>query len=219
MKSVGTAADVAERYLRKMREEMSAEQNGLPTPPSLSAGKESDTAGTQPAQGGILKRSDGFDRRVSQFRYGTGEARITYAELLNMDNEPISLVDFNQNVKIRIYFEVYEQKLLSANFNVMDDKKNNITGSNLLLAGQSLLEVRPRDCYQVDYSVRLPLAEGGYSIQVSLTEHVIHDSTVSFVDIVSDAVVFTVSRWENSRVWSKVYLFPSADIEIISKMD
>ena len=105
--------------------------------------------------------------RVSQFRYGTGEARITYVELLNMDDEPISMLEFNQSVKICIYFEAYEQKLLTVNFNVMDDKKNNITGSNLMLTGQSLLEVHPGDYFQVDYTVRLPLAEGGYSIQVT----------------------------------------------------
>ena len=58
-------------------------------------------------------------------------------------DEPINLVEFDQKVKIRIFFEAYEQKILSVNFNLMDDKKNNITGSNLLLAGEPVLEVRP----------------------------------------------------------------------------
>jgi lipopolysaccharide transport system ATP-binding protein len=215
LKSMGTAADVSERYLRMIREEMNVEQQGLPaTSSSLSLGKGIDKTEEQPAQVSGLKRSEEFDRRVAQFRYGTGEAHITYAELLNMDNEPISMVEFNQNVKIRIYFEVYEQNLLSVNFNVRDNKKNNITGSNLLLADQSLLEVRPGDCYQVDYAVRLPLAEGVYSIEVTLTEHIIN-----FVDFIPDAIVFTISGWKNSKVWSNVYLFPSVDIEIISKAD
>jgi lipopolysaccharide transport system ATP-binding protein len=218
LKSIGTAADVTGSYLRMIREEMNAEERALPTAaaPAVSAAKENDTSDTQPAQAGALKitRSEEFTRRVSQFRYGTGGARITYAELLNMENEPISMVEFDQSVKIRIYFEVFEQNLLSVNFNVRDSKKNNVTGSNLLLAGQSLLEVRPGDGYRVDYVIRLPLAEGVYSIETTLTEHI-----TNFVDFVPDAVVFTVSRWENSRVWSMAYLFPTVDIEVVSKTD
>jgi hypothetical protein len=96
----------------------------------------------------------------------------------------------------------------------MDGKKNNITGSNFLLAGQPLLEVNSGDCYQVDYVIRLPMTEGVYSVEASLTEHI-----TNFLDFVPDAVVFTVSRWENAKVWAKVYLFPSVDIETVSKTD
>jgi lipopolysaccharide transport system ATP-binding protein len=215
LKSMGTAADVTELYLRMIREEMNIEKHGLSSPAqALSAGKESGATYAQPAPGRVLKRSNEFDRRVSQFRYGTGEARITYAELLDMDNEPISVAAFNQSVKIRIYFEAYKQNLLSVNFNLMDGKKNNITGSNFLLAGQPLLEVNSGDCYQVDYVIRLPMTEGVYSVEASLTEHI-----TNFLDFVPDAVVFTVSRWENAKVWAKVYLFPSVDIETVSKTD
>ena len=217
LKSMGTAADVAERYVRIMREEMNAEQRDLNPAPTLLPAEKEPSIDIRSIQNFISKGSEEFARRVSQFRYGTGEARITYVELLNMDDEPISMVGFNQGVKIRIYFEAHAQKLLTVNFNVMDDKKNNITGSNFLLAGRSLLEVRPGDRYQVDYALRLPLAEGGYSIQAALTEPVISDQTANFVDVVSDAVVFTVSRWESARVWSKVYLFPSVEIKSGSK--
>lgn len=217
LKNIGTAAEVAERYLRMMREEMNEEQRGYPTPPVNSARQKNTSALLNPAEEGRLKTSEEFNRRVAQFRYGTGEARVTYVELLNMDDEPISMVEFNQSVKIRIYFEAYEQKLLSVNFNIMDDKKNQITGSNFLLLGKPLLKVHPGDFYQVDYSLRIPLQDGGYSIQAALTEPVISDQSSNFLDYVDDAVVFSISRWENARVWSKVYLFPSVEIKAVSQ--
>lgn len=217
LKNMGTAAQVAEHYIRVMREEMNAEQRGLrPAYSALSAESERGVTNARPVEGVVLKRSDEFDRRVSQFRYGTGEARVTYVELLNMDDESISLVEFNQSVKIRIYFEAYEQKLLSINFNVMDDKKNQITGSNFLLVGQSLLEVRAGNCFQIEYSLRLPLHEGNYSIQAALNELIIPGQVANFVDFVDDAVVFTVAKWEKARVNSKVYLFPSVEIKTIA---
>jgi lipopolysaccharide transport system ATP-binding protein len=218
MKSMGSAAEVAERYLRIMREEMNTEQRGLSPASQINSERQKKVPVVLPPQSGFtLKRSEEFNHRVSQFRYGTDEARITYVELLNMDDEPISMVEFNQSVKIRIYFEAYEQKLLSVNFIIMDDKKNNITGSNLLLADQSILKVRSGDCFQVEYCIRLPLSEGEYSVQVLLTETIILNQTANFVDVISDAVVFTVSRWEKARLWVKVYLFPSVEIKAISQ--
>lgn len=218
LKSMGTAAQVAERYLRIMREEMNKDQGGLrPTSQVNSGRQEKVPAVLHPQAQFTLKKYEEFYRRVSQFRYGTGEARVTYVELLNMGDEPISMVEFNQSVKIRIYFEAYEQKLLSVNFNVADDKKNNITGSALSLAGLSLQKVQPGDCFQVDYSLRLPLSEGEYSIQAFLTEPVLTGQTANFIDVIPDAVVFSVSRWERERLWPKVYLFPSVEIKVISQ--
>jgi len=51
-----------------------------------------------------------------------------------------------------------------------------------------------------------------FSTCVSLTEPVVIDQTANFVDFIDDAVVFTVSRWTQARLWSKVYLFPSVEV-------
>jgi len=99
----------------------------------------------------------------------------------------------------------------------MDDKKNQITGSNFLLADQPLMKVQPGDFYQVDYSLRLPLQDGAYSIQIALTEPVVDNQTANFLDYIDDAVVFSTSRWTNARVWSKVYLFPSVEVTPLSQ--
>jgi lipopolysaccharide transport system ATP-binding protein len=215
VKMLGSAAEVAEQYVRAMREEMSAEQNSLSfTTPASSEKVESRDVTEESIQGFSLKRSEEFNRRVSQFRYGTGEARITYVELLNMDDEPINLVEFNQSLKIRIYFETHKEKTLTVNFAIMDDKKNEVTGATFRLAGQPFLNVYPGDCFQIDYSIQLPLQEGNYSIQATLTEPIVIDQTATFVDVVNDAVVFSLSRWERARLWTKVYLFPSVQVKL-----
>lgn len=216
LKHIGPAANVAEHYIRVMREEMNDEQRAAvdrhageredrPVKTDITAGH-----GIEPA---ALAQ---FERRVSQFRYGSGEAHIVYVELLGMNDEPLSLVEFDQEVKIRIYLEVYQPKTLTVIFNVRDDKKNQITGSNLLLAGHPLLDARPGDLYRVEYALRLPLHEGLYSVQTALNEPLIIDQTASFVDYVEDAVVFTMARREEYRVFSKVYLFPTIDVRKLS---
>jgi len=216
LKSIGTAAQVAGQYMREMREEMNEEQRRFSPAPSVNSEKHENTlAAAHPSTETESKQtnSDEFSRRVAQFRYGSGEARITYVELLNMADEPIALVTFNQDVKIRIYFEAYEQKTLSVNFYVMDDKKNNITGSDLPGANRPLLEVNHGDSFRIDCLLRLPLQEGDYSVRISLTEPIITNQTANFIDFVEDAVVFTVLRWEKARIWSKVYLFPTVEIK------
>jgi len=200
-----------------MREEMNDEQrqNSQTTQPGVEK-KDTVLPETHLLQRTMQKTSDAFTRRVSQFRYGSGEARITNVELLNLNNEMISVVEFNQSVKIRIYFESYQKKKLTVIYNVRDDKKIQITGSNLLLADQDLLEVQPGDSFLIEYTTRFPLQEGSYSIQVALNEPIILEQTANFFDFVDDAVIFTVSKWEKSRVFSKVYLFPSVEIQQIS---
>lgn len=216
LKSMGTAAEVSERYIRTMREEMTDEQRRYNPPSPELAEKQTGRVKITSSETDVeFKRSEEFDRRVSQFRYGTGDARITCVELLDKEDMSVTHVEFNQSVRVRIYFEAHQTTILSANFNIMDSKKNQITGSNFLLAGQSFLEVNAGDRYRVDYSVRLPLQQGDYAVQAAITEPVIANQVSNFLDHVDDAVVFTVSKWEKATVWSKVYMFPDVDIKKI----
>ncbi|MEG6512196.1 ABC transporter ATP-binding protein [Desulforamulus ruminis] len=219
LKDIGTAADVAEHYVRMMREEMNDEQRRFARVSQTFSEKNEENAQNPQLEKKLLLEAseEEFNRRVSQFRYGTGEARITNVQLLNMDDEPVTVVEFNQKVKVRIYFEAHEKKVLSVNFSIKDDKKNNITGSGLRNTNQPLLEVHSGDSYQIDYIILLPLQEGSYSLQTQLTEPIIYDETANFIDVIEDAVVFTVRRWEKAKVWSKVYLFPVVEIKRTSR--
>ena len=157
----------------------------------------------------VLKRSDEFDKRVAAFRYGSGGARITYVELLDMSDRQIQLVDFNQEVRIRIHVESSSEQSISVSFNIRDDKKVSLTGCGFTQVEQEFLTTGIGGKYLVEYTLRLPLQEGIYSLLTQITSPVVRGETAEFVDVIEDAVVFQVNRWRHSRVWSKVHLFPS----------
>ena len=218
LKNIGSAAAIAEQYLRAVREDISTEyQQTRQTSPGLAAKTDQAPESAAPAPGIALHRLDDFTRRVAQFRYGTGEARVLYVDLHTMSGETITEVQFNQQVKIIIYLESYQEKRLSVNFNILDDKKNLITGANFLLMDQPLLDTQPGEQYRVEYTVHLPLQDGIYAVQVGLAEPMVSDRAASFVDYVDDAVVFSMARWEKAKLWSKVFMFPKLAIEKISE--
>ena len=207
LKSVGTAAVVAEHYVRMMREEMNEEQRRfVRTNSTFPSVKDKTESTASEIQGKELKESRDFDRRVEQFRYGTGGARITYVEFLNTDDEPINSVEFNQEVRIRIYFKSYSDLDVSPNYYILDDKKNIILGVGPRMLGKPLVHARQDSRYVVIYTTKLPLQEGIYSVQLQITKPVIADETAEFVDVIEDAIVFNVVRRRDSRAWAKVFL-------------
>ena len=216
VQAIGPAGDVAELYVRKMREEMNAEhcKHAHAAPEFVPENTEITGATLQSLDksGIVLKRSDEFDKRVAAFRYGSGGARITYVELLNMDNEPIQSVEFNQEVKIRIYVEASTEQTISVNFNIFDDKKIHLTGCAFPHAGHEFLNTASGGLYLVEYVLRLPLQEGNYALRALITSPVVRDETSVFLDVIDDAVVFQIARWEVARVWSKIHLFPTVQL-------
>jgi len=204
LKKIGPAADVADHYMRIMREEMNKLAPSSETVIDVSQNPPIRLASDSEIE---FKTSVEFVNRTAQFRYGTGEAKISFVELLSMNDEPINSVEFNQKVKARVFFEAYAEKSISVNLNILDDKKINIMGCNFFHVDQPLLAIKPTEKYWVEYVFPLPLQEGNYSLEVQLTTPLILNQTAEFLDVIKDAVVFQVHRWEKARVWSKALLF------------
>ncbi|CAH1192946.1 Lipopolysaccharide transport system ATP-binding protein [Candidatus Nitrotoga sp. BS] len=221
LKAIGKASDVAEQYIRTMREEMNAEIRQFSRVSSEFKTEqkkiEEENVQTLEKDSTILKRSDEFDKRVAAFRYGSGGARITYVELLNMSNEPIWLLDFNQEVKIRIYVESSSEQSISVNFNICDDKKGNLTGCGFAQVEQEFLTTEIGGQYLVDYTLRLPLQEGSYSLRTQITAPIVRGETAEFVDVIENAVVFQMERWKRGRIWSKIHLFPTLNLKRLTE--
>jgi lipopolysaccharide transport system ATP-binding protein len=163
----------------------------------------------------VLKRSDEFNKRVAAFRYGSGGVRITYVELLNMNNEPIQSVEFNQEIKVRIHIESSSEQNISVNFNIRDDKKVNLTGCGFAQVEQELLATEIDGQYLIEYTLRLPLQEGNYSVRTQVTSPIVRGETAEFLDVVEDAVVFRMERHASWGFWSKVHLFPALKLQRI----
>jgi lipopolysaccharide transport system ATP-binding protein len=206
VKAIGKAPEVAELYIRNMREEMNAEPLKFI---SASTGIEleslhSESKQTEEKSAVVFKRSEEFDKRVAMFRYGSGGARITYAELLDDNSQSIVNVEFNQQIRVVIYFETEIEEELSCNYYVADQKKNLVIGSGNRQAGTSFLKSRANGRYIVIYKTKIPLREGNYSIQLQLTRPLVIDQTADFLDVVDDAIVFQVSRNPLCRIWTQV---------------
>jgi lipopolysaccharide transport system ATP-binding protein len=209
MKALGKASIVAEEYVRMMREEMNAQNQSPSSNAGISSVAGSDSSSIAVP---IFKSSEAFDRSVAPLRYGIGTAKISFVELLDMDERPVVSVEFDQKVKIRIHFTVGKGITLSANYYILDDKKNLILGAGLRTVGRPLLECKLGSRHVVTYTTCLPLQEGNYSIQFQLSRPIIPDQTAEFLDVIDDAIVFNVQRKITGRIWTKVFLPNSVEV-------
>jgi lipopolysaccharide transport system ATP-binding protein len=212
-KMIGPAPEVAEHYVRTMREELNNEyrQFSRETQPFPSSGEKVAISDEIPNTC-AMKKSVDFDHRVAPFRYGSGGARITYVELTDTDDSLIDHIEFNQEIKIHIYFESQSEKNISVNFQILDDKLINITASGLAAAGSELLNIQTGSSYCATYTLRLPLQEGFYSIQATIVEPHAHQVRPDYLDVTPNAVNFRVLKNSVFTVWSKVHLFPTVAI-------
>lgn len=211
LKSFGKASTIAEDYVRMAREEMNAQNQSNPASPACipSAVPVEPSATMTSAE---FKTSEAFDRRVAQFRYGIGGAKISFAELVDLQEQPVVAAEFDQQVKIKIYFSVDVEADISVNYYIQDDKKNLIVGAGLRTVGSPLLHCLPGKRYVVIYTTALPLHEGNYSMQLQLSKPVIENETADFLDVIEDAIVFNVQRKLMGRIWTKVYLPNSVEM-------
>lgn len=216
--AAGPASEVAERYVRDMREEMNEEHRNSPVVP---AGSVAGASGSNDALPGSVVRafrmSEEFEARVARFRYGSGEARITFAELVNEHGEAVVSADFDQEVVLRVHFVALAEKYMAVAYYIQDDKKMMILGAGPRQAGGSFIAASQGERYVVSYRTRLPLQEGIYSVQLQVTEPVVPDVTARFLDVIEDAIVFRMDRREAGRVWARVLLPNTIEVESFGK--
>lgn len=212
LKQIGASADVAESYIRAMREEINQVYiNDSETGDIVSNDYKKQN---EIIQSNLeFKSSESFNKRVEKFRYGSGGATITYVELLDKDGKNIVEAEFNQDVWLRIYFLSKLETSISPNYYIMDDKKNLILGVGPNQLGLPFLTCSPGSKYILTYQTKVPLHEGNYSIQVQLNKPIKVNETAEFLDVIDDAVVFKVARRASGRIWSKVFLPVTMEVQ------
>ncbi|MDG0980787.1 MAG: ABC transporter ATP-binding protein [Halieaceae bacterium] len=216
LKSIGTAPQIAEEYIRTMRVEMNSDHNQFASFSTVDVPtKNKDSLKQKSNSVAIFKESKEFDARVDSTRYGTGEARISYVELLDENGESLVEVDFDQEVSIKIYFISNTNKIIAPAYYIQDDKKILILGAGPLQLGASFIEAMDKQRFVVTYKTRLPLQDGIYSMQFQLNEPVTLDGTANFLDVIDDAIVFRMNRRSSGRIWTKVYIANTLGIETL----
>lgn len=213
VRASGAAGEIAELYMRTMREEMNAEQLGSSASIEVSKAIRQAPTGSEPATHlPAFVRSDEFEARVAALRYGTGGARITHAEITGLDGQALSEVEFDQEVRVVVHFESTVEETISCNYYIADAKKNYVIGSSMNLPGYGLLQMRKGGRYVVMYTTRVPLAEGNYALQLELTKPLIPDQSAEFIDVIDNAVVFRVARRPQGRIWAQAYVANTVEV-------
>jgi len=214
LKSFGKAAIIAENYVRVVREEMNA-QNQVDAARTVRIPSTGPVGPSVTIKYAEFKSSEAFDSHTAQFRYGIGGASISFAELVDLYDQPVVAAEFDQQVKIKIYFSVEIEADISVNYYIQDDKKNPILGAGLRAVGQPLLHCHPKSRYLATYITTVPLQEGNYSIHLEITKPLVIDQSAEFLDVVDNAIVFSLQRRAQGRVWAKAYIKNHLEIERI----
>lgn len=212
LNSMGKASEIVEAYMKEMRESLNkASKNNIHEVKEKN--KNNQNIQLQ-SNNSIFKISEEFDKKVAQFRYGTGDIKVKYVEVIDLDGYSVIEAGFNQEVIIKIYLESYiESDNITVAFILFDDKKIEITSSNFQLNEKNLLRVFKGEKYLVEYALKLPLQMNVYSIQVVIANIIVKDLDIIYIDVVPDAYIFKMARREDATLWSKVYLFPSLTIK------
>ncbi len=146
----------------------------------------------------VFREDSSFDERVRLFRHGTGAARIRQVELLDLQGRPLSSVEFDDDVILRVHVQYYEDAAFSIlGFSIRDKTGTDILGSNTHEENVPLPPRLAGSTVVVDFRQRLPLAKGTYSVSTALA----YDrSTPSYFDWVDNALVITVLPPESGKV-------------------
>jgi lipopolysaccharide transport system ATP-binding protein len=117
-------------------------------------------------------------------------------------------------VTIRITVEAVRTCTFSVNYKICDKNRTPVIGADFLMQGQELLTLTPEQQAQITYRTSLPLADGKYSLRISLTHPINAHQQALFFDIVEIAHVFEVLPNATAKFWTQVYLPNALDIKI-----
>jgi len=214
---IGKAGNIADLYIRKLREESGLATMGKDPDQFLPVANEKDN----------VKLSSDIDPRVEpklsnqtanqngSIRYGSGEVRCVNAEILNAAGQPLTHVEFDEVIKIRLCLECYMVARFSVNYMIRDSRNMNLLGSNFRIEGVDFIQANPGDKYVVEYETRVPVTEGDYNLLVEITDPIILNHSAKFIDILENALVFQVIQRPEARLWSKVYVTNTVNINKI----
>lgn len=124
-------------------------------------------------------------------RHGTGEARVRDVELLNSRGEHVYAVDPQEAITVRVHLEYLESVTRSA----LSITLRNIEGLDIFQTGTDLGNAplgsrSPGDRVVVDFTCKLPLTNGTYSVNTAISSP---EATAFFLDWVDVAAVFEVA--------------------------
>lgn len=213
---IGPSVEVADKYVREIREESLTtlgQDAFVKDMNNVSSCFKLRTDIVQGTLGQLFLENIKFKERVAAFRYGSGDVQIVNAELLDNQGNIVSCVSYDEEIVIRIHVVCNSEKVFSVNYFIRDDKGINIIGSNFRIENVGLIEAKSGEKYVVEYITRTPIAGGNYNIMLSITEPVLLNKAAKSLDVIENAIIFTVTERPEAKLWTKVYIENQVKIE------
>lgn len=195
----GSAEDLADVYLREIRDEMN-KHNMVEQKTQQIFFEKYDNEIKE------FKEDVLFSQRKGLFRQGNKAAVVTAFDVINSSGKPLVVADFNERVRLIIFVKFNEDICLSIGYHIRNSKNEEVIGSSFTVEnGGKLIDGKKGDGIGVEFSTKLPLMEGDYNITLVVSQPVENDTAV-FNDFIENAYLFKVDRRPRIKLWDMVYL-------------
>lgn len=199
MKIQGEAGEIADVYLREVRDEMSSSERNQVNFETFEK--------KQLRNNTDFKIDDFFEKNVKQFRQGNGNVKIRALEVLDVNDNPVLEAEFNQQIKIRMHLQFNEDISVSVGYHIRDDKNVELIGSAMNIELDKMIAGEKGDTYIVEFITNLPLTEGVYNFTIVVSSPIDKiGSGAIFADLVENAYILKVNQRKEGRIWNKVYI-------------
>ena len=201
VKAIGNAAEIGDMYLRDQRGSMNSQTETV-----CPSGLDREAALPTVTDVSVAFRRDAdFASRVAPTRQGSGDVHFTCVEILDANGAPLAQAEFDQLVTIRLHMEFFKDGVAHAGYHIRNRLNEEILGSGTGLENFPPLSGKAGACFVVDFTTRVPLRDGPYSVYaVSTTK--LGDNTWRFNDMVENAIQFSVSPRTPIQIWNAVQL-------------
>ena len=209
LEDIGETADVTTKYLNEM-------EKASKFPVGLLQSRESEQntkteilvneTETWTDTGHFIVSED-FERNVSAFRNGNGEARITHMDITDSKGHPIMHVHNGQVVIFEIHFISYVCRKGIVTVSILDHYKNILTHMNFHYINAKVLDMQAGARYIARYRMRLPFGDGEYSCNAQLWSFVDDDESLAEkLDSVTDGLLFKMYSEKGMKVWARMLI-------------
>lgn len=194
----GIASEVVDLYSKKCRDEMSRLNGNTDR-------KVFELTNIEVGEGNCFA-DDKFDEKVKNFRQGNGDAKVCNVQVLDDNNDEITVVNFNQQIAIKIHIKVNRDTVFGVGYHIRDDKNIEILGSNTIIEGIGEIACKKGESFSVVFRTKIPLIQGNYNVTIVLSHETIKNRAAQFVDYIENTYVFSVLENFECRIWNKVYI-------------
>ncbi len=202
-KAFGPAGMVGDRYLQEIRNELDRSASAQGTSNKVKTVQpENSSANTF----NIPELKEVFDKKVKDFRHGTGEAVTCHVDLVNEHGVTLEIVEFNQKARVRIIIYFNQTFDISIYYVIKDFNNIEILGSGNTVESGSYLHGEKGEYYLVEFATKLPLDIGKFSISVVLSQLVVINRSAIFMDYAENCCFFEMKPRLPYKIWHRVYV-------------